>query len=408
MKSPMKHFRHLLFFFTLLTFKQAFCISPHFVKSCKEELSRIASYASHVNSQLKPTFVRSNNYTKPDSDPTDFWLEAHNNPIQFSSALNYRLDHLKSITPQYTETLHRLESKNEIDQSLAKDIATLESDPLLSSILDEHAAIPNVEKYLLDRFNETSKDIYQKSVPQFKNASEPIRELRKRLKEKLSLGHLSVFEAKLLLEQWTRIHNETDLHPDSLPDWITGADSSLKASNNYLDPESGHQTGYGASPLRILENSLKELPLKAGDTVLDVGSGWGRILMAGSILHPELNFSGVEFVPERAAYLSKAIEKMKVPNAQNKQMDASEAEIEPEIQKAKAIFLFNSFTPPALKLFIERTKSVVKNTQQSKYIIAANEQIFPIPLETMGLKAIRKAHDQEGRFNQYTIYKIDP
>ena len=397
-----------LFIFSIISLKQAYCISPHFVKSCKEELSRIASYASQVNSQLKPKFVRSNSYTKPDSDPTDFWLEAHNNPIQFSSALNYRLDHLKSIKSKYAEIIQRLESKNEIDESLAKEIVILESDPLYNSILDEQAAIPNFEKYRLSRFNENSKDLYETSASKFKSTSEPILELRKRLREKISLGHLSVSEAKLLLEQWALIHHETDLHPDSLPDWITGADSSLKASNNYLDPESGHQTGYGASPLRILENSLKEIPLKSGDTVLDVGSGWGRILMAGSILHPELNFSGVEFVPERAAYLIKAIEKMKVPNAQNKQMDASEAEVEPEIQKAKAIYLFNSFTPPALKLFVERTKSVVKNTQQSKYIIAANEQIFPIPLETMGLKAIRKAHDQEGRFNQYTIYKIDP
>jgi hypothetical protein len=89
-------------------------------------------------------------------------------------------------------------------------------------------------------------------------------------------------------------------------------------------------------------------------------------------------------------------------------MDASEPEIEPEIKKAKAIFLFNSFSPPALKLFIERTKSVVKNTKETKYIIAANEHLFPIPLHEMGLEALEKSEGKDGEFNKFTIYNVVP
>lgn len=401
----MKTFNWLLFFFP---FSQGFCINSHIVKSCKEELSRIASYATYVNSQLGPKFVRSKNYVSFNADPTDFWVQARDNPRIFSSSIDARVDHLKKISLQYTDLLRKLENKSEISTETAKQIAILESDSVLNSVLDEHTAISNFENHLLPQMNEVTKGLYKKNLLKFREASHPVIELRKKLKERISSGQVSLKEAKLMLEEWIRYHNETDLHPDSLPDWITGADAALKGSNNYLDPETGHQTGYGPSPLKLLEKSLQELPLKKGDTVLDVGSGWGRILMSGAILHPELNFSGVEFVHERVNFLNKAIEKLNLPNAENKQMDASEPEIELEVKKAKAIFLFNSFSPPALKLFIERTKSVVKKTKETKYIIAANEHLFPIPLNQMGLEVVRKTEGTHGEFNEFTIYKISP
>jgi hypothetical protein len=401
----MKSLNWLFFFFTL---SQGFCINFHIVKSCKEELSRIASYAVHVNSQLGPKFVRSKNYVSFNADPTDFWLQARDNPRIFSASIEARVEHLKKITPQYVDLLRELENKSEISLETARQIATLESDPVLNSVLDEHSAILNFENHLLPEMHESTKNLYEKNLSKFREATHPIIELRIKLKKRLSPGQLSLKESKFILDEWIRLNNETDLHPDSLPDWITGADASLKGTNNYLDPESGHQTGYGPSPLKILEKSLQKLPLKKDDTILDVGSGWGRILMSGAILHPEFKFAGVEFVQERAAFLNKAIEKLKLPNTENKQMDASEPEIEPEIKKAKAIFLFNSFSPPALKLFIERTKSVVKRTKETKYIIAANEHLFPIPLHQMGLEVIEKSAGVDGEFNQFTIYKIVP
>jgi tRNA G46 methylase TrmB len=401
----MRFFIKILCFFP---FHLGFCIDSDVVKNCKEELARIASFASHVNSQLRPKFVRSKNYADLNSDPTDFWLQVQDNPRTFSAAIEFRIEHLKKITPQYANLLLKLETKNEITLESAKQIAKLESDSILNSILDEHSSIINFENHLLPKTNENTKSLYQKNLLKFKEAFQPILEMRKKLKERMSSVQLSLKEAKLLLEEWVLINNETDLHPDSLPDWITGADASLKGTNNYLDPQSGHQTGYGPSPLKILEKSLKRLPLSKGDTILDVGSGWGRILMSGAILHPELNFSGVEFVPERASFLTSAIERLKLPNAENMQMDASEAEIEPEIKKAKVIFLFNSFSPPALKLFIERTKSVVKNTKQTKYLIAANEHVFPFYLNDLGLEPIYKSEEKESVFNQFTIYKITP
>ena len=401
----MKPLSWIFFFFTL---SQGFCINFHIVKSCKEELSRIASFAAHFNSKLGPKFVRSKNYVNFNTDPTDFWLQARDNPRNFSSSIEARVEHLKKIPPQYLDLLRKLENKNEISLETAKQIAILESDSVLNSVLDEHSAISNFENHLLPETNEAAKNLYKKNLSKFSEATQPIIELRKNLKERLSPGQLSLKESKLILDEWIRFNNETDLHPDSLPDWITGADASLKGTNNYLDPESGHQTGYGPSPLKILETSLQKLPLKKGDTILDVGSGWGRILMSGAILHPDFNFSGVEFVQERAHFLNEAIEKLKLPNAKNKQMDASEPEIEPEIKKAKAIFLFNSFSPPALKLFIERTKSVVKNTKETKYIIAANEHLFPIPLHEMGLEALEKSEGKDGEFNKFTTYKVVP
>jgi hypothetical protein len=50
----------------------------------------------------------------------------------------------------------------------------------------------------------------------------------------------------------------------------------------------------------------------------------------------------------------------------------------------------------------------VKHTKETKYIIAANEHLFPIPLHEMGLEALEKSEGKDGEFNKFTTYKVVP
>lgn len=67
----------------------------------------------------------------------------------------------------------------------------------------------------------------------------------------------------------------------------------------------GNQTWVGLDPETIqtpypeLLRLCRKLPLKAGDRVMDLGAGYGRLGIVLHEFHPGVNFRGIEFVPER-------------------------------------------------------------------------------------------------------------
>lgn len=53
------------------------------------------------------------------------------------------------------------------------------------------------------------------------------------------------------------------------------------------------------TPYRVLVQISEHLKLKAGDTLVDLGSGLGRVGIALGLLNPKLNFIGLELMKER-------------------------------------------------------------------------------------------------------------
>lgn len=69
----------------------------------------------------------------------------------------------------------------------------------------------------------------------------------------------------------------------------------------------GNQTWVGLHPESIqtpyeeLLRLCEKLTFKSGDSLIDLGAGYGRLGVVLHHLYPEVRFTGIEFVPERVA-----------------------------------------------------------------------------------------------------------
>lgn len=374
---------------------------------CKAGLTANAAKAHLTNEELVPVFVRSQKYANSKRAPEEFWLMSVSHPKDFFQATAGKFEKLAEAATRYEQILEAV-SQPPITAETAKKIVSMESDPEFNQILDEYDAMASFEAYAKENLSRKELTAYMKARDDFKSVTEGILGLRKQIKEAVQPGKISHAEAKILLDEWIKSGQRSDYHPDILPDWIAGSDVAVYEDPQFHDPKSGHQIGYGATPISVLKETLAKVPLEKGDTVLDVGSGWGRVVIAGALTHPELKFSGIEYVDYRAKHAQQQIDKMKIQNAKSFQGDASSAAIEKEIADAKALFLFNSFAEPALELFVARTKEVVKKTGEKKYLIAMNEKGFPFKLESRGLKLVERVVSPNGEYHNYTIYEITP
>jgi adenylate kinase family enzyme len=93
--------------------------------------------------------------------------------------------------------LHRIRPALPLIRSL---IDLIERPPVLNSVLDEHSAILNFENHLLPEMHESTKSLYEKNLSKFREATNPIIELRIKLKKRLSPGQLSLKESKFILD----------------------------------------------------------------------------------------------------------------------------------------------------------------------------------------------------------------
>lgn len=378
-----------------------------FMQSCYARLKAHALSAETLNAEVSAVFIRSKAYADFKKAPSDFWMLSQRDPKTFLLSVTDRIEMIGDYTERYAQLMMELDPQK-ITPEQAKEIVALESDPLFNMLLDETEAMPEFESENFPNLSSKAQKTYLHATGELKKFLPSVLELRKKLKTFINPGSLSLQSAKLLLNNWVEAKDIAEIHPDILPDWITGADAALHSENNYVDPSSGHQTGYGATPLKVVQDSLADLPLEKGDTVFDIGSGWGRVVAAGALLHPEYNFKGIEYISERAAHVQTQIQKLGISNAKSFQGDASAKEIEADVENSKALFLFNSFSEPALELFLSRVQNVVKRSGKTKYIVTVNEQLFPFKLSSRGFKVYRSQNSHERGFSRYTIYEIKP
>ncbi len=396
-----------VFLFFLTSF-QLHAIDSALQTRCLLALIGEAKRAHETNYEMAARYFRSPLFIDPSKDPTDFWLLSERKSGEFFEGAAARIEKAADMAPHYEQALAAL-SDRPVTAQTARQIAELESDSFFNAIVDEYEALAEFDPYARSQLKPSAYRDYIKVKNALGETVGEVLKLRNQLRLRLSPERLNSAERKLLLDAWAQLDYASDFHPDTLPDWVTGADAALTEDRIFMDPRSGHQIGYGTTPLAVVKKTLADIPLQSGDTVLDVGSGWGRIVMGGAITHPQFNFTGVEFVGKRADYVQQQISKLEISNAKSSQGDASAASIEKDIAQAKVLFLFNSFSKPALELFLERVKKVAQSTGQKKYLVTINEQGFPFSLVEKGFKVYKKSSEtNENKYNSYIIYEIGP
>lgn len=117
----------------------------------------------------------------------------------------------------------------------------------------------------------------------------------------------------------------------------------------------GVQSGYSTILL-----ALEHLKLQAGNTVVDLGSGYGRVGLVTNLLHPEVTSIGFEYVPHRVDVSNIASEALGLED--NLSFFAQDLSVESfKIPKADVYYLYDPFTKETYDYVLEQIVQVSKD-----------------------------------------------
>lgn len=123
----------------------------------------------------------------------------------------------------------------------------------------------------------------------------------------------------------------------------------------------GVQTSYATAMV-----ALREANLRPGDTLVDLGSGYGRVGILGGILRPDLNFEGYEFVRHRVECAQSCSERAGLSaRVRFRCQDLGDSRF--EIPAAAAYYLYDPFNEETYRRVLRRIHAVA--SRQSVIVI---------------------------------------
>lgn len=114
------------------------------------------------------------------------------------------------------------------------------------------------------------------------------------------------------------------------------------------------------TPYTELRAILAEVAPKPGQSIVDLGAGYGRMGFVIAKHHPGVRFLGYEYVVERVHEGARCLEAATVPeNVELKQADLSHSEFLPEA--ADFYFIYDYGTPKAIAKTLEDLKLIARS-----------------------------------------------
>lgn len=166
-----------------------------------------------------------------------------------------------------------------------------------------------------------------------------------------------------LREFLLKYHSSDDLVDDDFFDTALGIDyennevrispTEHRGAISNSIPKSKSQSDY-----QSVRDVFRLHPPKSTDIVYDLGSGYGRLLLYGAILFPEVKFKGVEYVKERASVVQSIAARFELKNLEQVTADVMTV----DYSDGTYFYLYNPFfglMPQVLARFkeIARRKS---------------------------------------------------
>lgn len=215
----------------------------------------------------------------------------------------YATTALESLKEQLWLTAHKHKSNPKFQQSRQHLIASL--------LTETMAPIEFLTRYLGAGENKTLKNIATVFQSLTGEAISCINGANKTKQVAFLKASLSLMQAHFLVEeksQFTRGASDAHIGPrlykafddiDSVFNLDYGLDSAMKIDSQqperlYQGSGAGVQSGY--SSILIAMNALKDKKVKS---IIDLGSGYGRVGFVFALLSPEIAFTGYEYVPHR-------------------------------------------------------------------------------------------------------------
>lgn len=107
------------------------------------------------------------------------------------------------------------------------------------------------------------------------------------------------------------------------------------------------------TPYRILKRVFKNKFIQKSKTLIDLGSGLGRVGIFCGLFYPRIKFMGIEIVKERHQQAKKMAEKLRL--TKSVQFECQDLNKE-ALKEADTYFLFNSFNKKTLKKVLPEIK----------------------------------------------------
>lgn len=329
---------------------------------------------------------------KYQEDPMKIWEASKNNPVSFIGSIDYRIKHIGNSEPVYQALIEKLKSRIELTRKDAELITSLESDPILDLISEEWRAMRDFEKFILSEYPKETRNLYLEASVDFKKFAESLIKRRREFRYLLSPGRISLSEAKMILESWWNFNHFETKKTDKILDALTGTQAEEYNSQAPIPFQYSIPKPEKESPLSIINKTIESLGLKAGDTILDLQAGWGRTVLGAAILHPELNFIGIEKYPQKTNFTTHTIHTFKLTNIKSLLSDYISSPEQESIEKAKVIFTLEKLGPTKIKSLLEEIKQAAQKTNQKKYLILAGQE----------------EADAQGNLIDYSMKQVEP
>ncbi|MFL5814840.1 MAG: methyltransferase domain-containing protein [Bdellovibrionia bacterium] len=112
------------------------------------------------------------------------------------------------------------------------------------------------------------------------------------------------------------------------------------------------------TPYTEIRRLLDQLEIKPGDTLIDLGAGYGRIGFVMGHYYPESFFIGYEAVEERVSETLRCLSPLRYSNVRMELADLSSPDFKPE--PADYYFIYDYGTRPAVEKTLEDLKEVAR------------------------------------------------
>lgn len=158
-----------------------------------------------------------------------------------------------------------------------------------------------------------------------------------------------------------------------------------------------HPTPLQLTSYYRLHSILKKLNPLPGQTVIDIGSGFGRMGFLIFILYPEVKFIGYEILKERFAESKRVARSLNLPD-EIKFIHAHVGKEHFELASAEFYFIYDSLTPQSLNKTLE---NLYKVSQNKKIKIAVSGIFVFNTLQTIPWLTLSHRNDSLG----FAIFK---
>lgn len=148
-----------------------------------------------------------------------------------------------------------------------------------------------------------------------------------------------------LLPETSHTYAQAQEHSRTVDEWLGLDTERIERALFGSKDASGHQKWLGLpvksllTPYTEIRSILNELSLKPGQTIVDLGAGYGRMAFVVGRHHPEVRFVGYEIVRERVAESNRCLARWRYPNVSMEVADLSAGDF--ELMPAENYFLYD-------------------------------------------------------------------